>query len=74
METNETAGQEAGAEAVGLGAGVRCDFCRAVVPSVRRIALDRGYERLQTPHSEQYACPACSEKKERERLGLERGR
>ena len=53
-------------------AGVHCDFCSAVVPSVRRIALDRDYERLRTPHKEQFACPACSEKKEQERLGLER--
>ena len=52
--------------------GVRCDFCNQVVPSVRRVALDRDYERLRTPHREQFACPACSEKKERERLGLER--
>lgn len=52
--------------------GVRCDFCKAVVPSVRRVALDRDYERLRTRHQEQYACPACSEKKERERLGLAR--
>lgn len=53
-------------------AGVRCDFCKAVVPSVRRVALDRDYERLGTRHQEQYACEACSEKKERERLGLDR--
>ncbi len=50
--------------------GVRCDFCNAVVSSVRRIALDGDYERLRTPHKELYACPACSEKKEKERLGL----
>ena len=50
--------------------GVLCDFCNAVVPSVRRIALDGDYERLRTPHKELYACPACSEKKEKERLGL----
>lgn len=54
-------------------AGVRCDFCNAVVPSVRRVALDGEYERLRTRHNEQYACPACSEKKEQERLGLSRG-
>jgi hypothetical protein len=53
-------------------AGLVCDFCGERVPSVRRIALDQGYERLQTPHKERYACPACSEKKERERLGLRR--
>ncbi len=51
--------------------GVRCDFCNQVVPSVRRVALDRDYERLRTPHREQFACPSCSEKKEKERLGLE---
>jgi hypothetical protein len=52
--------------------GLVCDFCGERVATVRRIALDRGYERLQTPHKERYACPACSEKKERERRGLGR--
>jgi len=46
-----------------------CDFCGERVASVRRVALDQGYERLQTPHKERYACSVCSEKKERERLG-----
>lgn len=45
----------------------RCDFCQREVASVRRIALDRGYERLQTPHRVRYACEACSAEKERER-------
>jgi hypothetical protein len=45
----------------------RCDFCGAEVPRVRRIALDRDYDRLQQPHRVQYACPECSERKERER-------
>ena len=54
--------------------GIRCDFCHAVVPSVRRVALDRDYERLRTPHQLQYACSSCSEKKEQERLGLARSR
>lgn len=52
---------------------LRCDFCGSETDNVRRIALDRSYERLRTPHREQYACPACSERKERRRLGLERG-
>ena len=52
--------------------GLVCDFCGERVGSVRRIALDQGYERLQTPHKERYACSACSEKKERERRGLAR--
>jgi len=50
--------------------GVRCDFCDALVPAVRRIALDGSYERLRTPHQELYACQVCSERKESERLGL----
>ena len=50
--------------------GFRCDFCGAVVPRVRRVALDRDYERLRTPHAVKYACPPCSERKERSRLGL----
>ncbi|MEE8473848.1 MAG: hypothetical protein V3T01_00765 [Myxococcota bacterium] len=50
--------------------GQRCDFCGAMVPAVRRIALDGDYERLQTRHRVRYACPRCSEKKERARSGL----
>jgi hypothetical protein len=63
------AGRDHPTEAAG---GVRCDFCQAVVPSVRRVALDGEYERLRTRHNERYACPACSERKEQERLGLSR--
>ena len=61
----DSAGQtdpETGAEEV-----LRCDFCGAEVPRVRRVALDRGYDRLQKPHRVQYACPDCSARKERER-------
>lgn len=54
-------------EAPAEGAGLRCDFCGRVVPRVRRIALDRDYERLQTPHRVRYACPECSDRKERSR-------
>ena len=50
--------------------GLRCDFCGEETATVRRIALDRGYDRLRPPHVERYACPACSAKKERERTGL----
>jgi len=49
-----------------------CDFCGQPSSTVRRVALDRGYERLRTPHREQYACPDCSEAKERQRQGLDR--
>jgi hypothetical protein len=50
---------------------LRCDFCGEASVSVRRVAIDRGYERLQTPHKELYACESCSVKKERARLGLD---
>ena len=50
-----------------------CDFCGDEVSAVRRVALDAGYERLRTPHRELYSCEACFEKKERRRLGLDRG-
>ena len=49
------------------GQPLRCDFCGKRVERVRRIALDVGYERLQTPHPIRYACPECSEAKERSR-------
>ena len=52
---------------------LRCDFCGEEVASVRRIALDSGYDRLQKPHKEQYACEPCSEKKDQKRRGLARG-
>ena len=59
-----------GADAAGEQNGLRCDFCGALVSRVRRIALDRDYDRLQTPHAARYACPDCSQRKELERKGL----
>jgi hypothetical protein len=50
-----------------------CDFCGESVPHVRRVALDRDYDRLQKPHRVQYACDACSAEKERRRLAPEGG-
>ena len=50
-----------------------CDFCGRSVTHVRRIALDRDYDRLQKPHAVRYACDACSEEKERRRLAGEGG-
>ena len=44
-----------------------CDFCGKSFPRVRRVALDTGYDRLQTPHRVRYACDRCSREKERER-------
>ena len=48
---------------------LRCDFCGEETAHVRRVALDRDYDRLQTPHPVQYACDACSSRKEKERVG-----
>lgn len=59
-------------DAPGGAPGLRCDFCGALVTRVRRVALDRDYDRLQTPHAVRYACPDCSQRKEQERLGLAR--
>ncbi len=50
--------------------GIRCDFCGDESPSVRRIALDGDYDRLRKVHQTRYACPTCSERKERQRLGF----
>jgi ribosomal protein L37AE/L43A len=50
--------------------GLRCDFCGELATRVRRVALDRDYDRLQAPHAVRYACPECSRRKELERLGL----
>jgi len=47
-----------------------CDFCGEPADSVRRVALDGEYDRLRTRHKKQYACPSCSERKEKERLGI----
>ena len=62
--------EEPVAREVEKGAPLRCDFCGQEVSSVRRVALDQDYDRLQTPHRELYACPSCSERKERSRRGL----
>jgi hypothetical protein len=68
-----SAGSEPAAVQGEPAAPLRCDFCGQSAPVVRRVALDRGYERLQTPHPVRYACSRCSEEKEQKRLGLRRG-
>ena len=52
LRTSSTEELQAGATVKGADdvAKIRCDFCGQVSDRVRRIALDRGYERLQTPH------------------------
>lgn len=43
-----------------------CDFCNQETYAVRRIALDKDYDRM---HSEaKYACHECSEQKENDRV------
>ena len=59
-------------QAHGEAAGQRCDFCGDVVASVRRVALDFDYDRLQKAHSEKYSCADCFEAKESQRLGMTR--
>ena len=45
-----------------------CDFCGKPTDSLRRIALDDGYDRITTKAPAQYACLVCSSKKEDARL------
>jgi hypothetical protein len=56
--------------AVTSGAGLVCDFCGQRSSTIRRVALDQGYDRLQPASRELYACPPCSEAKETARKGL----
>lgn len=71
MSTDRSKSTHPGREA-GAAAGRRCDLCGKEVASVRRVALDREYDRLQLAHQELYACEPCFEAKERKRLGLNR--
>ena len=64
---------ETGSEESGQQTAILCDICGDESASVRRIALHGEYDRLLKPHQVQYACPPCSDKKEKQRLGLERG-
>ena len=68
--TSETAQDSTNSEKE-LG-GRRCDFCGDVVNSVRRVALDEDYDRLQKVHREQYSCSECFDKKEEARIGMGR--
>lgn len=51
-----------------------CDFCGEPAERVRRVALDGDYDRLRKPHQERYACPTCSEAKERQRRAADPAR
>lgn len=46
---------------------MRCDFCGKETDYVRRVALDKDYDRLTVRHKVKYACEECSIKKEEER-------
>ena len=46
---------------------LKCDFCGKEAATVKRVALDREYDRLTVKHEKRFACPECSEKKEKER-------
>ena len=50
-----------------LASSFVCDFCGEVAERVRRVALDRGYDRLGVRHAVRYACETCSREKDRER-------
>ena len=71
MSSDRSKSTQAGREP-GPAAGRRCDLCGREVVSVRRVALDREYDRLQLAHKELYACEPCFEAKEQKRLGLNR--
>jgi hypothetical protein len=43
---------------------LKCDFCGAQAPRVRRVALDSGYDRLGQRHVVRYACESCSRQKD----------
>ncbi len=46
---------------------LRCDFCGREVETVRRVAIDKDYDRLSVKHQIKYACEECSKRKEEER-------
>lgn len=46
---------------------LRCDFCGVESDVVKRVALDKDYDRLTVRHEKRYACPDCSLKKDKER-------
>jgi ribosomal protein L44E len=46
---------------------LKCDFCGAEAPRVRRVALDSGYDRLGQRHVVRYACEVCSQVKDASR-------
>lgn len=48
-----------------------CDFCGEPAHKLRRIVVDKDYERLLEVGRPKYACPPCSEAKDRKRLGLD---
>ncbi len=52
---------------------VKCDFCGKEVSTVKRVAMDRDYDRLTVKHEVKFACEECSKKKDEERRAADRG-
>ncbi len=71
QDSQQEQGRDTGTSGERTG-GRRCDLCGNEVVSVRRVALDREYDRLQLAHKELYSCEPCFESKEQRRLGLNR--
>lgn len=46
---------------------MKCDFCGKETETVKRVAIDRGYDRLTVKHEIKYACEECSKKKDIDR-------
>lgn len=46
---------------------MKCDFCGQEAATVKRVAIDKGYDRLTVKHEIKYACEECSKEKEEER-------
>ncbi|HBO84543.1 MAG: hypothetical protein A2073_02460 [Deltaproteobacteria bacterium GWC2_42_11] len=46
---------------------LKCDLCGKEFDTVRRIAVDKDYDRLSIRHEIKYSCPECFKKKEESR-------
>ncbi len=46
---------------------LRCDFCGKETKRVKRVAIDKNYDRLSIKHNIKYACEECSQLKDKKR-------
>jgi len=51
---------------------MKCDFCGKESETVRRVAVDKDYDRLSVKHEIKYACEECSKKKDEERTARQK--